>query len=146
VHGLTAPGEYRAVVRFRWWSQSGRTRTVRKVTRSCRQPDVRPNLLAGRITTLPAATPGLVAYRVPIRNTGRSAAGPFLVTLHLNDVEAARVAVEGVAPLEWRTVELLAPSCAGGATLEVRIDPANAVAEAVEDDGIVRPGCPPGTP
>jgi hypothetical protein len=144
VHGLTAPGEYRAVVRFRWWSESGRTRTVRKVTRSCRQPDARPNLLAGRVTALPSATPGLLAYRVPVRNVGRSAAGPFAIALHLGGAEAARTTVEGLAPGEWRTVEILAPSCAGGVPLEVRIDPENAVAEAVEDDGIVRPGCPLG--
>ena len=141
VHGLTAPGEFRAVVRFRWWSQSGRTRTIRKLTRSCRQPDLRPNLLAGRITAAPSATPGLVTYRVPVRNGGRSPAGPFSVALRLNGAEAARTTVEGLAPGEWRSVELLAPACSAAVAPEIRIDPEDAVDEAVEDDGIVRPGC-----
>jgi hypothetical protein len=145
VRGLTAPGEFRAVVRFRWWSQSGRTRTVRKVTRSCRQPDLRPNLLAGRITAVPSATPGLATYHVPVRNRGRSAAGPFSVALRLNGAEAARTTVEGLAPGEWRTVALLAPACSPALLPEVRIDPENAVDEAVEEDGIVRPGCPFGS-
>jgi hypothetical protein len=145
VHGLTAPGEFRAVVRFRWWSRSGRTRTIRKVTRSCRQPDLRPDLRAGRITAWPSPTPGLATYRVPMRNTGRSAAGPFSVALRLGGAEVARTTVEGLSPGESRMVELLAPACTAALAPEVRIDPENAVQEADEDDGIVRPGCLLGT-
>jgi hypothetical protein len=144
VHGLTAPGEYRAVVRFRWWSADGRVRTVRKVTRSCRQPDLRPNVLAGRVASAPSATAGLVAYRVAVRNAGRTAAGPFAVVLRLDGAQVARATVDGLAPGEWRTVELQAPACSAGQVLEVVLDPDGAVDEAAEGDGTVRPACPVG--
>ena len=144
VHGLTAPGEYRAVVRFRWRSADGRVRTVRKVTRSCRQPDIRPNLVAGRIAAAPSATPGVVAYRVPVRNAGRTEARPFAVELRIGGAQAARAAIDGLAAGEWRIVELLAPACTEGQLLEVVLDAQNAVDEAAEDDGIVRPACPVG--
>jgi hypothetical protein len=46
VHGLTAPGEYRAIVRFRWFADDGTVRETRRKTPSCKQPDQRPPRLA----------------------------------------------------------------------------------------------------
>jgi hypothetical protein len=108
VHGLTAPGEYRAVVRFRWFAQDGTVRNVRKLTKSCRQPDQRPNLVTGRLQAVPTGDPAQVTYRVPVRNTGRTIAGPFAVTIALDGVEAGRAAVPGLAPGATTTVQITA--------------------------------------
>jgi CARDB len=142
VHGLTAPGEYRAIVRFRWFADDGTVRTLRKVTRSCRQPDARPNLVAGRLQVVPLATPGLVVYQLAVRNAGRTPAGPFAVALDLDGAEAGRAAVAGLAPRAVTTVQILAASCAGGHAVDLRLDADGAIDEAVEDDGLVRPACP----
>jgi hypothetical protein len=141
VHGLTAPGEYRAVVRFRWWSSDGTVRNVRKVTRICRQPDQRPNLVPGRLEVLPSAS-GPATYRLVVKNTGRTPAAAFAVALALDGAEAARAPVMGLAPGAATTVALVAPSCAGGHAVELRVDAAGAVDEASEEDGVLRPVCP----
>jgi hypothetical protein len=142
VHGLTAPGEYRAIVRFRWWSADGKIRNARKVTRSCRQPDPRPNVLAGRLTAAPTSAAGVASYRVVLRNGGRSAAGPFAVVLLQDGAEVARTTVAGLAPGGLTTVELLAPACPAGTVLELHVDADDAVDEAGEEDSVVRPACP----
>ena len=144
VHGLTAPGEYRAIVRFRWWSADGKVRNARRITRSCRQPDPRPNLQAGRLTAVPTATDAVASYRVVLRNGGRGAAGPFAVALLQNGAEVARASVPGLAPGGLTTVELLAPPCSAGTNLELRVDADDAVDEAGEEDSVVRPACPLG--
>jgi hypothetical protein len=141
VHGLTAPGEYRAIVRFKWWSADGDVRTARRTTRSCRQPDPRPDLEALRLTVAPTATAGVAAYRVALRNAGRTAAGPFAVALLQDGAESARTTVDGLAPGAWTVVQLYAPACSGGTALEVRVDADGVVVEADEQDSVVRPPC-----
>lgn len=144
VHGLSAPGEYRAIVRFRWWSADGRRRTVRRVTRSCRQPDRRPDLVAGRLRVAHAGDPGLVLYRLPVSNEGRSPAGPFAVVLRAGGVQVARTEIGEIAPGGETTVELLGPPCLAGTVVELALDPDDAVSEADEGEAIIRPPCGPG--
>ena len=45
VEALTAPGAYRMVVQFRWMNGSRQVAAQRRVTRVCRQPDLRPDLV-----------------------------------------------------------------------------------------------------
>jgi subtilase family serine protease len=142
VHGLAAPGEYRAVVRFRWYAADGSVRNARRTTRSCRQRDPRPDLVAGRLEVAPSATPGLVAYRLTVRNAGRTPAEAFAIALELDGVEAARATVAGLAGGASTTVAILGPTCAGGHEVQLRLDADDAVAEADEDDGLLRPACP----
>jgi hypothetical protein len=142
VHGLTAPGEYRAIVRFRWWSADRKVRNVRKVTRSCRQPDPRPNLMAGRLNVLPNPMSPTATYRVLLRNAGRSAAGPFAVAMLQDGAEVARAQVAGLAPGAWASVDLVAPYCSAGTVVELHLDADDAVDEAKEEDSVVRPACP----
>jgi hypothetical protein len=142
VHGLSAPGEYRAIVRFRWYAADGSTRTVRKVTRSCRQPDARPWLTAGRLQLAPAADPGLAIYRVRVRNASRLPATSFAVALALNGVEAGRAGVSGLGPGASTTVAITAPRCAAGSTVELRLDADDALDDTTPDGGLVRLDCP----
>jgi CARDB protein len=109
VHGLTAPGEYRALVRFRWFAADGTVRNVTKLTKSCSQPDGRAALVAGRPQLLPGADPAQATYRVPVRNTGSTPAGPFVVTLVLDGAEVGRTTVPGLAPGAATTAQIVAP-------------------------------------
>ena len=57
VSGLLAPAGYRAVVDFRWRNAAGKViKTGRDTSRTCHQPDPRPNLSAGALTVTPAAS------------------------------------------------------------------------------------------
>jgi hypothetical protein len=141
VHGLTAPGEYRAVVRFRWYADAGAVRETRRTTRSCRQPDQRPDLVGGRVQIVPTAD-GTATYRLSVRNTGRSAAGPFAVALTVGGTAATSTTVPGLAPGAATIVELAGPACTPGQAVQLTIDGANAVDEATEDRGDVGTVCP----
>lgn len=141
VHGLTAPGEYRAVVRFRWIAQDGTTRETRRTTRSCKQPDQRPNLVGGRLEVLPNPD-GTSAYRLPIRNKGRTVAGPFVVTLAAGGTELTRTPVAGLAPGATTTVVLDGPPCSPALDLQLTIDAGDAVDETSETGAVVVPACP----
>jgi hypothetical protein len=142
VHGLSAPGEYRAVVRLRWYAQDGTTRTVRRVTRTCRQPDARPVLTAGRLQMGPADDPALAVYRVSVRNVGLLPAGPFAVALDMDGTEAGRATVAGLARNAATTVTIAAPRCTGGSVLELDLDADGALGGAVPGGVIVRRACP----
>lgn len=142
VHGLTAPGEYRAVVRFRWYASDGTVAETRRTTRSCRQPDQRPDLAGGRVQVVPAAD-GTATYRVAVRNTGRTAAGPFAVALTVGDAPVARVTVGGLAPGGATTVELTGPGCSAGRPVGLTIDDGDAVDESSEAGSVVGSVCSP---
>ncbi len=141
VHGLTAPGEYRAVVRFRWYAAGGAKRETRRTTRSCRQPDQRPDLVGGRVQVVPAAD-GTATYRLPIRNTGRTPAGSFSVALAVGGTPATSTTVPGLAPGATTTVELAGPACAPGQAVQLTIDDGHAIDEASEDRNDVATVCP----
>src|SRR3954453_3066793 len=82
VRGLRAPGAYRARVHFRWYDARGRIqRRAQRITRRGRQPDPRPDLLAGALSIAPGPGPASVTYLLTIENSGRGAAGPFDVVL-----------------------------------------------------------------
>ena len=137
IQNLTAPASYRTVVRFRWLDADGEVlRSTRVTSASCRQPDLRPDLAPLRVEAAPAADAGSWRYRVVIRNTGRSDAGPFDVTLG-----AAVETVDGLAAGEQRAVTLTGPECA--ADTPVIVDAGDLVDERDEDDNVLVPVCQP---
>jgi len=139
VVGLPVPASYRALVSFAWERADGTVvLRARRRTAGCRQPDLRPDLVPG--TTLagaPAAQPGLAQYTLTVRNAGRSTAGPFGVRVGMGRVEA------GPLPAgEQRSLVVLAPVCAAGSLLTVRVDEERRVEESHEDGNGVRLACP----
>jgi hypothetical protein len=144
VHGLSAPGEYRAAVRLRWYAQDGTTRTVRRITRTCRQPDAAPVLTAGRLQMSPGADPALAVYRVQVRNTGLLPAAAFAVALDIDGTEAGRASVAGLAPDAAATVTITAPPCARTSDLELHLDADGALGGTVPGGSVVRRSCPAG--
>jgi hypothetical protein len=142
VDGLAAPAEYRAVVRFRWFAQDGTVQSARRVTRLCRQPDVRPDLVPRALTTSPGPQPATTTYSVVVRNRGRGDAGAFAVALALDGAELARTDVAEVPAGGRVVVQLTGPVCAAGQSLEVRVDASAAVDESREDDDVLTRACP----
>jgi hypothetical protein len=144
VRALHAPGAYRARVRFRWYASDGRVvRRARRVTPTCREPDLRPDLrVTGALATAPGLGAATVTYLLTVENAGRSAAGPFAVALTTAGMPQPPVPVAGLAPGERRVVELAGPRCAPGSTVRFVLDPAGAVAESDEADDVVDRACP----
>jgi hypothetical protein len=129
---LPAPGAFRAVVEFRWLGEKGLVikRTVRH-TPICVQPDERPKLVAGRIQVLPVSGAAqLASYQVLVRNEGRSAAGPFAVALNVNGVTQPLQQVTALDPAAKTLLQIQAPRCSAGSTIEVVLDPQHQISEA----------------
>jgi hypothetical protein len=142
VVNLSAPAAYRTVVRFRWLDLDGAVvKSAREVSASCRQPDMRPNLVPRRVDVLPGPDADTRSYAVTVRNDGRSDADPFTATLQARDL--GTLAVFGLAPGAQRVVTFVAPPCTAGAPLTVTLDPDEAVDERDEDDNVLIAPCPP---
>ena len=138
IDSLQVPASYRAVVRFRWKDRSGRlVRRFGRRTAACEQPDLRPNLVPGALTGLFDGRPGLAIYRLVVRNTGRSAAGPFGVR-----VGGATAEVDGLAPQQERTILLLGPICLAGTTTLAVVDADGRVDESFERGNAAARRCP----
>ena len=140
VVNLSAPAEYRTVVRFRWLDAAGETLKRSRVTsRACRQPDMRPDLAATRIEPAPGG-----GYRVALRNAGRTDAGPFTVVLSVRGEPAEPLELAGLEAGEERVVTLAAgPPCEPGDPLAVTVDAADAVDERDEADNALATACLP---
>ena len=132
VQGLTAPGSFRAQVRFRWYGSGGRLlRSATRTSATCKQPDQRAGPARRRRST-PSATvePGQATYELEVRNDGHTAAGPFDVALTVGGVEQpARARARGLAPGAAPRVTFLAPRCAPGSTLRFDLDAEDEVDE-----------------
>jgi hypothetical protein len=142
IENLAAPARYRAVVRFRWYDDRGRTlREARRVTRSCRQPDYRPDL---KLQTPEVQAPqgDTQRFEVGVVNTGRTVASNFDVLLAVNGVLQPVQAIQQLAPGERDRVRFLGPRCRPGSLVSFTVDPDNRVDEHAEDNDSVSVPCP----
>jgi hypothetical protein len=143
VVNLSAPAAYRTVVRFRWLDADGAVvKSAREVSASCRQPDMRPNLVPRRVDVLPGPDADTRSYAVTVRNDGRSAADPFTATLQAGGADLGTLGVLGLAAGVQRVITYTAPPCTAGAPLTVTLDPDEAVDERDEDDNVLIAPCP----
>jgi hypothetical protein len=143
VRALRAPGSYRARVSFRWYDAAGRIqRRAQRLTRTCRQPDPRPDVSAGALTLAPGLGPETATYLLTVTNDGRGAAGPFDVVLTAGGVPQPAVRVDGLASRESRVLGVPGPRCAPGETLRFVLDAGGEVAESDEADDVVDRDCP----
>ena len=126
IEALEGPARYRAQVRFRWLDEEGKViARDRAWSRSCRQPDHRPNL------KLTALQPLGRRYLVTVANTGRSASGEFALELTVDGV-AMSVPVASLDPGQTRQIELQHAACTG--TASAFADPLDFVDERSERD------------
>ena len=143
VQNLTAPASYRTVVRFRWLDRRGRLLLrASRTSKVCRQPDLRADLVADGVSVEPVARPALRRYRVPVRNTGRTVAGPFAVGFVAGTAPPQTGTVAGLGIAERTVVSFLAPACTAGEPLTVTLDPGAAVDERDELDNMLVVPCP----
>lgn len=143
VVGLAGPGAYRARITFRWLGARAKVlRKVQIVTPACAQPDLRPNLIPAKAITARGAGPGQATYKVPVRNAGATAAGPFSLVMTVNGVALPAVDVVGVAAIGRTVVTVTGPRCTPGSGVVLTVDPAGTVAESDEADNTVTVPCP----
>jgi hypothetical protein len=136
VEELLLGARYRAVVHFRWRNARGRTiRWDREVSRSCRQPDTRPDL---EVTELRVVPRGYVAV---VANHGRSAADGFAVDFFRAGIPLGSVDVLALASRATVDVFLPAPACTPGDELLAVADPRSEVDEADESDDSLTVRC-----
>ncbi|WP_028061706.1 CARDB domain-containing protein [Candidatus Solirubrobacter pratensis] len=135
VEQLLAPGEYRALVEFRWRDARGRTvRGDRAYTRVCRQPDPRPDLAIASLNVGDR-------YVAVVSNDGRGAAGPFKVAFTRNGEPLGSVDVQGLAAGGHTTASLSAPACTAGELIAAQADSLDTVDEADEDGNVLSVTC-----
>ena len=142
IEQLDAPATYRAQVTFRWTSAEGRVvRRAVRTSSSCRQPDLRPDLEATKLTT--AAEPdGRTRYTVLVRNAGRGdALAPFGIALSVGTAEQPRQVLPDLQAGGTATLTWVGPACSPGERLAVEVDDADAVDEADEDDDVLSRRC-----
>jgi hypothetical protein len=143
VENLIGPARYRVSVHFRWLDAAGRmVARARARSRSCRQPDLRPDLEVTELALLPSAARDEDRYRVVVRNRGRSPAGAFDLELSVGGAAAATVRVEGIAAGGERLVEIDGPACEPGLEVTATADPGDAVSERSEAGNVLTLTCP----
>jgi hypothetical protein len=139
VQALAAPADYRMVVQFRWLEGSRQVAQRRRVTRVCRQPDLRPDLVPRKLAVKGS---GARRYVVGLANSGASNSGPFSVVLVVNGTPLPPAAVPGLESGGTTKIDFPGPRCAPGSNLVARVDAGGRVDE--RDEGgneLVRP-CP----
>jgi hypothetical protein len=128
---LPAPASFRALVRYRWLSRTGRViRRAERVTKACVETAPEPDLFIAQITHTagsPAKTSEL--YNVVVRNSGPGTAGPFEVAFSIGATPLADQQVAGLAPHSDTTVQFSGPRCTAGDTVTAQVDPADAILE-----------------
>jgi hypothetical protein len=142
VERLPAPAELRAVLRFRWLDAAGAVLArSRAVTRSCRQPDPRPDLEVDDVTVQETADPARRSYLALVRNTGRTAAPRSAVRLSAGGRALPAAEAPELAPGKAALVAFEGPACAPGATLVAVADAGDDVEERDEDDNVLTLPC-----
>jgi CARDB len=142
VANLQAPATYRALVRFRWLDAGGAViQSTARRTRSCRQPDLRPDLELGAVSAQPAGA-GKARYLLVVHNGGRADTGPFDVAFAVGDAGQPDQSVEAVAAGDQRVLTFVGPRCDPQTDLHVTLDPGLAVDEADETNNVRTVSCP----
>jgi hypothetical protein len=134
VTALVGPASYRTVVRFRWLDADGDVvASSRARSRSCWQPDHRPNLKLRALSVEAGST-----YVVLVANTGRYETGTF--DLEITGLPSQ--VVDTIAPGGEALIEVEGPPCQSGATVTATADPLDLIDERSERDNALTRLCP----
>jgi hypothetical protein len=137
VEGLIGPARYRAMVRFKWLDADGKTiLSARRYSKSCRQPDHRPNLKVKALTR-----EGQHRYVALVANTGRTETGAFELQVAIAGTLLDPVSVDSLAAHTQRLVTVRGPRCAAGTALTATADPLDLVDERKETDNVFSATC-----
>jgi hypothetical protein len=142
VASLPSPGEFRALVNFRWYNAHHAViRRAQRLTPICKMPDERPHLRVGAITRTPGAQPQTTQYDVTIRNDGLGPAQNVGVLLTINGAAQPEQTVAELAPAATQTLTFVGPQCAPAGSLSVTLDPAGSVDQTTRMDSTKTAGC-----
>jgi hypothetical protein len=142
VESLLAPAAYRVKLRFRWLDADGAVlKNARATSRSCRQPDPRPDLRVIDVSAVRVRPAGR-RYDVVVRNSGREDAPASAVELELENGTVLSGQVPPIAPGDREDVFLSGPACAPGDELTAIADADDEVDERDEDGNAVTFRCP----
>ena len=143
IGNLAAPASYRVTVRFRWTDALGRVLLRRKrVSGVCKQPDLRPDLRVSQLDIAPGADARSARYTATVRNTGRSATGPFDLVLNVDGVDRPAAALGSIAAGGRASVVFVAPACSANSALTATADAGTTVDEAMESNNVLGRLCP----
>jgi hypothetical protein len=143
IENLAARATYRVAVRFRWLDARGRRLdTDAAVSKVCREPDLRPNLVAQHVDVQRIGDPARRRYAVTVGNVGATAAGAFDVSFGLASGALAPQRVVDLGPAVSTVVAFEGPRCQAGSTLQATVDPAGLVDESAEADNTLAVPCP----
>lgn len=145
VYNLEAPASYRFRVTFRWLGAHGRILTTAvQQTRSCRQRELRPDLLVRSVSV--AAIPNKPheeSYTAVIANAGASAAGPFQVLFTPGDSSPPQSrTVDRIAAHSSRRLSFVGPVCDAGSPPTVVADSTNQVDDPDRNNNALTVTCP----
>lgn len=130
VINLGAPAVYAFHASFRWTGAHGRVlHTAQRTTRTCRQRELRPDLLVKSLTITPiAAQPGEDLYTAVIGNRGLTGAGPFEVLFDPADGTAPTIdTIAWLGSRQSRTLSFVGPACNAAQPPTVTADAADQV-------------------
>jgi hypothetical protein len=142
VANLQAPASYRALVRFRWLDPTGKVlQSATRRTKTCKQPDLRPDLELGAATAEPTG-PGRARYTLLVRNDGRAATGSFDVAFAVGEAGQPNQSVQPLAGGAQRALTFVGPRCDNKTVLHVTLDPGLVVDESDETNNVRTVSCP----
>jgi CARDB len=142
VANLPAPGDFRALVNFRWYNAHHAViRRSQRLTPICRMPDERPHLRVGAITPTPGSQPQTTQYAVTIRNDGLGPAQKVGVLLTINGAAQPQQTIAELAPASSQTLTFDGPQCGPAGSLSVTLDPAGSVDQTTRMDDTKTVGC-----
>jgi hypothetical protein len=131
VTDLPAPGDFRAIVSFRWLGSKGRLiRQTARHTQACEQPDERPKLVIAQVTAAPQSKAASASYEIVVRNEGRGPVEAFGVTLSVAGIAQPLIDAAPLAAAGSATLDASAPICTPGEYVEVTLDPPGQIEEA----------------
>jgi subtilase family serine protease len=84
-----------------------------------------------QVLVAPVHGSALADYQVVVRNDGRSVAASFGVVLSVDGAAQPPLTASSLDPGARTTLNMQAPRCAAGSTVEVVLDPAHQISEAL---------------
>jgi hypothetical protein len=126
---LAAPATYQFRVIYRWTGANGVLGTAVRVSRLCRQPELRPDLAVGLLSVTPVAgQPDRDLYTALITNRGLTGAGPFEVLFVPGGSAASTpMSISSLGPGRSRTLSFTGPVCDPSNPPRVTVDAARQV-------------------
>ncbi len=146
---LAGPDFYRFKVAFRWSDVSGHViGTAVRATRLCFQPERRADLEVVAIQVAPLVSdPGFDSYHAAIRNTGKTASGPFQVQFSDGVSEDTMIrTVQQLPPHHQRVVYFKAPACSAVTPATITADPEHLVDVSSRTNSSMMTTCASATP